>query len=37
MVDIMVKSFISCIKANSSSKIKLPTLIFQELENVKIE
>jgi len=32
-IDIMIKSFISCLKENSINKIKLPTLIYQELEN----
>jgi CRISPR-associated protein Cas1 len=36
-IDIMIKSFISCLKENSSSKIKLPTLIDQELENGETE
>jgi CRISPR-associated protein Cas1 len=34
-IDIMLKSFISCLKENSVSKIKLPTLIFQKLVNEK--
>ncbi|MCE8163315.1 MAG: type II CRISPR-associated endonuclease Cas1 [Candidatus Moeniiplasma glomeromycotorum] len=34
-IDIMVKSFISCLKENSVSKIKLPTLITQESTNGK--
>jgi len=32
-IDIMIKSFISCLKENSASKIKLPTLIVQRSEN----
>jgi hypothetical protein len=36
-VDIMIKSFISCLKENSTSKIKLPTLLCQGLENGEIE
>ena len=32
-IDMMIKSFISCLKENSSSKIKLPALISQRLEN----
>jgi len=32
-VDIMIKSFISCLKENSVSRIKLPTLIIQRSEN----
>ena len=32
-IDIMIKSFISCLKENSASKIKLPTLIIQRSEN----
>lgn len=36
-IDIMIKSFISCLKENRISKIKLPTLLFQELENEEIE
>ncbi|MCE8162800.1 MAG: type II CRISPR-associated endonuclease Cas1 [Candidatus Moeniiplasma glomeromycotorum] len=36
-IDIMIKSFISCLKENSTRKIKLPTLLCQELENGEIE
>jgi len=32
-IDIMIKSFVSCLKENSVSKIKLPTLIVQKPEN----
>ncbi|CAI2187092.1 19190_t:CDS:2 [Funneliformis geosporum] len=32
-IDIMIKSFISCLKENSTSKIRLPTLIVQGFEN----
>ncbi|CAG8464554.1 32567_t:CDS:10 [Gigaspora margarita] len=32
-IDIMIKSFISCLKENRVGKIKLPTLLCQELEN----
>jgi len=36
-VDIMIRSFISCLKENSVSKIKLPDLLCLELENGEIE
>jgi hypothetical protein len=36
-IDIMIKSFISCLKENSASKIKLPTLLFQRLEDGEIK
>jgi hypothetical protein len=32
-IDIMIKSFISCLKENSISKIKFPTLIIPKSEN----
>ena len=32
-IDIMIKSFISCLKENRVGKIKLPTLISQKPEN----
>ncbi|CAI2165529.1 2669_t:CDS:2 [Funneliformis geosporum] len=36
-IDIMVKSFISCLKENRVGKIKLPILLCQSLENEEIE
>jgi CRISP-associated protein Cas1 len=32
-IDVMIKSFISCLKENTVGKIKLPTLINQRLED----
>jgi hypothetical protein len=32
-IDVMIKSFISCLKENTVGKIKLPTLINQKLED----
>jgi hypothetical protein len=32
-IDVMIKSFISCLKENKVGKIKLPTLVDQKLEN----